>query len=138
MRSRHLILATAITTATTILYGCPDAPIRDTVTLQQESGGGYTLSGPHDLTGTLTKADQDADWVLEGSIFFPTTGYTLLQPEIAIAESYPEQVFIDFRIRTPASGATVAQIITEASFRHTISASEEATFSAEVITLTAQ
>ena len=32
---------------------------------------------------------EDAEWVVEGSFLFPTGGYTLLAPDMEVAESMP-------------------------------------------------
>lgn len=117
------------------LAGC--ACHKDTVTLTPLSGRyGYCFEGPMGLQGTLTKDNlTDAEWRLEGKFVFPSGGHTLLEPDIQIAESYPEQVFIKFSVVTPGPNEMVTMAITEAPFSQRIPASNEAQFSMTVTTV---
>ncbi len=111
-----------------LLSGCPCS--ETTVTLTQLSGRfGYCFEGPYGLQGTITKTNlNDPEWLLEGMFVFPTSGYTVDPPEIAIAESFPEQVSIRLRIFAPPPGSAVLQVVTEVPFSTAINASNQATF----------
>lgn len=116
-----------------LLVGCPCD--ETAVTLTPLSGPfGYHFEGPYDLQGNLTKDSPDAaEWELNGKFVFPTGGYTVLPPEITVAESYPEQVTILLRVREPLPGAPVTQVVTEVPVTAVISASNEAAFSMKVV-----
>lgn len=95
---------------------------------------GYGLEGPHDFVGALTKeALTDANWSLEGEFTFPTGGYTVGEPEVMIAESYPEQVRVTIEVTPPAPGTIVTQVVTKVPVSAQIPASNEATFRIEVV-----
>lgn len=90
---------------------------------------GYALEGPYSFVGSLTKDDAgDPEWHLEGDFTFPTAGYTVDEPDIRIAESYPEQVFITITVTPPAPGSVVAQVITHVPVTADIAASNQAQF----------
>lgn len=90
---------------------------------------GYALEGPHDFVGSLTKQDvDDPEWHLEGDFTFPTAGYTVDEPDIRVAESYPEQVFVTITVTPPAPGSIVAQVITHVPVTADIAASNLAQF----------
>jgi len=116
-----------------VLSGCPCG--EEAVTLTPLSGPfGYHFAGPYDLQGNLTKDSlEDAEWELNGKFVFPTGGYTVMQPEITIAESYPEQVTIVLRVREPLPGRPVTQMVMEVPVTAVISASNEAVFSMKVV-----
>ena len=107
------------------------------ITLTPLSGRyGYAFEGPLGLQGTLTKASlEDAEWVVEGSFLFPTGGHTLLVPEILIAESMPEQIFLRFNVLTPGPNAVVTQALEEKPFSHRLAASNEAAFTVTLTTI---
>ncbi len=96
---------------------------------------GYSLEGPYGFTGSLTKEElTDADWCLEGEFSFPTAGYAVSDPVIRVAESYPEQVSVVITVTPPAADSSVAQVITHVTVTATITASNEALFSIEIVT----
>jgi len=95
---------------------------------------GYLLEGRYDFTGTLTKeALTDPNWVLEGTLTFPTTGYTVRQPDVRVAESYPEQVTVTITVTPPAPGTIVAQATLPVQVTADIAASNEAKFSIHIV-----
>ena len=97
---------------------------------------GYAFEGPLGLRGTITKASlEDAEWVVEGSFQFPTGGYTLLAPEVEVAESLPEQVFLRFNVLTPGPNTIVTQALEEKPFSHRLAASNEAAFTVTLTTI---
>lgn len=91
---------------------------------------GYYVEGPWGFEGALTKETlDDAEWKLEGSFQFPTSGYLVMPAQIEILESYPEQVHITFQVFAPGSNQMVLQVISEVPVEATIAASNEAVFS---------
>ena len=97
---------------------------------------GYAFEGPLGLQGTITKASpEDAEWVVEGSFLFPTGGYTLLAPDMEVAESMPEQVFLRLNVLTPSPNAVVTQALEERPFSHRVAASNEAAFTLTLTTI---
>lgn len=107
------------------------------ITLTALSGSyGYAFEGPLGLQGTITKASlEDAEWVVGGGFLFPTGGHTLLAPEILIAESMPEQIFLRFNVLTPGPNAVVTQALEEKPFSHRLAASNEAAFTLTLTTI---
>jgi hypothetical protein len=96
---------------------------------------GYGIEGPYGLTGSLTKEElTDADWCLEANFAFPTSGYTVGEPEIRAAQTYPEKVWITITVTPPAPDLAVAQMITPIQVTALITASNEAAFGIQVIT----
>ncbi len=118
-----------------LLPGCVKEETK--VTLTPLSGRyGYAFEGPVGLQGTITKDNlTDAAWKVEGKFIFPTGGYELLEPEITVAESYPEQVFIKFKVIVPGPNDIVAMVYSEQPFSYLVTASNEAAFSVSVTTL---
>ena len=94
---------------------------------------GYSFSGIYDLAATLDRTQEG--WVLDGSFTFPTSGYTVIGPEIVVLESFPEQVIIEFTVIPPAPDEIVLQVITMETFNATIDVSDQATFTLTVNTL---
>ena len=114
--------------------GCVETPVQ----LIPFSGRfGYGLRGPFDFTGELTKDSlEEAAWRLTGTFNFPTSGYGLLEPEIIIRESYPEQVSVIFRINAPAPDAPVLLVYTSVTVSAEIAVANGATFDMTVVTCT--
>ncbi|NLN92072.1 MAG: hypothetical protein GX130_02025 [Candidatus Hydrogenedens sp.] len=100
-----------------------------------EDGTGYSLySSVYGLQGTLTKKpDSKEPWKLEGKISLPSSGYNLKEPEILVAESYPEQVSITLTVVPPPRGTIVLPAFFWYSFEAEIQASAEAQFSVKLI-----
>lgn len=67
--------------------------------------------------------------ILAGQVNLPTPCH-ILDTEIIISESYPEQVTINFQTQVEDPDQMCAQVITSKSFKVTFSASEEASISA--------
>jgi len=119
-----------------LALGCPSScgpgtcSPRTTVELIPFSGRyGYGLEGPYNFAGALTKDSLDDEcWKLEAQFVFPTTGYQVAEPEIRIAESYPEQVSIILHVTPPPEGAMVAQVLTTVPVTAEIPASNRAEF----------
>ncbi len=57
--------------------GVPQATDVGVQVLPQENGRGYRFRGSFGLTGTISKAAPDADWILAGEFRFKTGGYTV-------------------------------------------------------------
>ena len=133
MRIRTMMLILLTLGMGLVFSGCPCG--EEAVTLTPLSGPfGYHFEGPYDLQGNLTKDSlEDAEWALNGKFVFPTGGYTVAQPEITVAESYPEQVTIVLRVREPLPGTPVTQVVMEVPVAAAISASNEAMFSMKVV-----
>jgi len=95
---------------------------------------GYALEGPHDFLGSLTKEEStDLTWHLAGDFAFPTSGYTVDDPEGRVAESYPEQVYVTLTVRSPAPGSAVAQVITHIPVTANFDVSNEAQFRIRIV-----
>lgn len=120
--------------AAALLSGCPCGTDELPVTLTAFSGRfGYYLSGPYGFDGSLTKENLgDAEWTLEGTFQFPTSGYAMLGPEILVMESYPEQVTVRMRVVPPPAGSVVLQVITPRTVTYKITASDQAAFTISV------
>jgi hypothetical protein len=94
---------------------------------------GYGLSGPYGFLGSLTNYQlTDQAWRLDGSFVFPTGGYTVDEPVILVAESYPEQVSVTLRVTPPAPDAIVTQAVSVVPVTADITASNEARFNIRV------
>lgn len=113
---------------------CVEAPVE----LTPFSGRfGYGLAGPFDFTGELTKDSlEDPAWRLTGTFNFPSSGFEVLEPEIIIRESYPEQVSVTFRINAPAPDAPVLQVYTSITVSAEIAVANGATFEMTTVTCT--
>lgn len=92
------------------------------------------VEGPYDFMGELfvTRLLLTDEWTLTGSFLFPTAGFEVGEAEIAVAESFPEQVTITIPVTPPPLGAFVAQVITEVEVFETIEVSDQATFEIQV------
>ncbi len=90
---------------------------------------GYALMGPYSFRGELTKEDlNDPVWHLSGEFSFPSSGYTVLEPVVSIAESYPEQVTVTIGIMRPSPDTGVLDVITPVSITAEIAVSNGASF----------
>lgn len=95
---------------------------------------GYTLSGPHNLRGTLTKERPDApDWTLEGTFTFVTGGYRLGKVDVTMLKKLPPDVYVLIPVWPPAKGSMVTKALVEQGFSEKISASDDATFNLRVV-----
>jgi len=113
---------------------CLDEPVQ---MLPFSGRFGYGLSGAFSFTGTLTKqALTEPAWYLEGTFTFPTGGYAVGEPNIIVAESYPEQVSVTLGITAPPPDAMVTQVITQASISADIAVANGATFKIHTRTCT--
>lgn len=129
MRIHGIALPAMLVGAAVVLSGCPCG--------EEIPGGltpfsgrfGYFVVGPWGFEGALTKENPgDPEWTLEGTFQFPSSGYTVLTPDVRVAESYPEQVRIRIRVLTPSPGQVVLPVITETPVSLTIPASDQAEF----------
>ena len=129
MRTKALFVIVMTTMCGALLSGCP-CGVPEPVTLTELSGRfGYAFEGPYGLEGTLTKeAPGQGPWMLEGTFYFPTSGYKVLGPEVEIMESFPEQVRINLRVMTPPPGMPVLQVITPEPVRIEVDVDDRATF----------
>ncbi len=98
-----------------------------------EDGRGYSVEGPHGLTGTLRKESGSSEWKLEAQFTFPTAGYTVGKPVVRIAKSLPEKVSILLPVTPPAKDAAVAQVVTEVPVEASIPAHDRARFTVAVV-----
>jgi hypothetical protein len=112
------------------LAGCPCGTQTLPVELTPFSGVfGYRLDGPYGFEGRLTKDSlDDADWVLEGTFYFPDSCYTVLGPQIIVRESFPEQVDVTMRVMLPRPDLGCLTVITEVPVSYRIRASNQAQF----------
>lgn len=131
---RLLSLVTTLAFAS-LLAGCPCPEITEEITFTQSSDGlRYTLEGPYDLVGTLSKSTaEDLTWELEAVLTVPTGGYTVSAPDIVIRESFPEQVVVNIYVETPSPGEAVAQVVGFIPVEAEISASTDASFEGSII-----
>lgn len=114
---------------TLLCTGCPcgGAGVPATLSPFIESIG-YTVEGEWDFAGTLTYSSEAQAWFLDGSFTFPSSGYHLAEPDVQIAESFPEQVFIRFTVTTPPPYGIVNPVIIEVPVAIEIAVSSEAAF----------
>ena len=129
MRSHRIALPAMLVGAAVLLAGCPCGEEVPGELTPFSGRFGYFVAGPWGFEGALTKENLgDPEWTLEGTFQFPSSGYTVLAPEVQVAESYPEQVLIRIRVLTPSPGQVVLPVITEAPVSFTIPASDRAEF----------
>ena len=129
MRSHRIALPAMLVGATVLLSGCPCGEEVQGELTPFSGRFGYFVAGPWGFEGALTKENLgDPEWTIEGTFQFPSSGYTVLAPEVQVAESYPEQVLIRIRVLTPSPGQVVLPVITEAPVSFTIPASDRAEF----------
>lgn len=99
-----------------------------------DAGGGT----PSDTVVSATRTFANSRHTVRGTIMTPTPCHALTH-DVMIAESYPEQVTIQFSVNAPAGDMMCAQVIDEKDFTITFSASEQAsiraTLNGEPITL---
>jgi len=118
--------------------GCPGVVTDDTLVQMIPFSGrfGYGLEGPYGFRGSLTKDRlTDANWRLEGEFAFPTPGYCVKRPRVAVAESFPEQVTVKLIVVPPPEGSVLPQVITNVSIETDIPASNQARFVIHVVTV---
>ncbi len=83
--------------------------------------------------GTLTKKDLNTKtWILEGEFAFPTGGYSVLEPEAAVRETWPEQVEITIYVRTPKLLSFVCSTPAQVPVSAKITAEANAQFTVKV------
>ena len=91
------------------------APVTIAVIPESDSQQEYRVSGMR-FEGTLHTNGPEMIavpvWRLTGTFTFPTGGYRLLEPEILVAESYPEQVTVTLGYVAP-SGPAIQIIVQE-------------------------
>ncbi len=111
----------------------------------------YTVFGPHRLRALIlitglpegtpeeTAAAARAGsyngpvvWTLQGGFTFGTNAHRLLEPQVTVGKSKPEQVEIILTV-VPPSEEVAGIIITRAPFTATINASPQATFRVRVV-----
>jgi len=97
---------------------------------------GWILLGDWGFTGILSNFTDDTNdqWEFQGSLQFPTTGYSMAAPEITISESNPEQVNVRLLVIPPAPGEETEARAQELKFTLTFDVSEDATFDFQVVT----
>ncbi len=123
----NVLMLTGVMLCALVLTGCPcgeEMPVE----LTPLSGPfGYHVTGPWGLDGVLVKENlTDEVWRLEATFQFPSSGYRMLAPQVAIAESYPEQVFVTIPVMLP-QGIDLP-VITERQFVLEVPVSKEAAF----------
>jgi len=105
--------------------------------LKQATGvPAYTVTGPYELTGTITLVTNTPPlWRADLAFTFPTGGYTVGEPEIIVEKSLPERVTMVLPVTPPAADAMVTQALTTVAVETTVSVSSEASFEVYVQTL---
>ena len=128
--TRHRIAVLALWVgAALLLSGCPCGEETQAELAPFSGRFGYFVEGRWGFEGALTKEyPGDAQWVLEGAFQFPSSAYIVLPPEVQVAESYPEQVYVRISVLTPPPGQVVLPVITEVPVTVTIEASDRAEF----------
>ena len=98
---------------------------------------GFYMEGPYNFVGDLTKENlTDPAWRLSGMFTFNTSGFTVSQPIVSIAESYPEQVSITLAVNRPAPETVVLPVSTQISVTASILASDQAIFTVRLVVCT--
>jgi len=127
-----VLLAVAVT-----MSGCPcGGPGVPAKLSPIENVAGWVVFGDWELTGILSNFTDDPDdlWQFQGSLKFPTTGYSMAAPEITVSESNPEQVTVRLLVIPPAPGDAVESKKQELKFTLEFDVSEDATFDFQVVT----
>ena len=136
MAARFTALPAALVAAALLLSGCPCGEEVPAALTAFSGRYGYYVTGPWAFEGALTKEyPDDPEWVLEGAFQFPTSGYRVLAPSVAVAESYPEQVSVRIHVYVPSPGQEVLSVLTEAPLSLTIPASGQAEFDIRFVPL---
>ena len=140
MRPEKLTTITVVSAAVfaaLLSTGCPCPRCNDTLVQMTPFSGrfGYYLEGPYNFVGSLTKENlTDQNWRLEGEFAFPTSGYTVGEPDVRIMESFPEQVFVTIEVTPPPPRLCVIQVITNVTVTAAIPASNQAQFTIHITT----
>ncbi len=127
MRPISAALLAAAAVIALALPGCLCPPPIAGQVVQVEDSLEYDVSGPYGFEAALTKEEGQA-WVLEGAFSFPTSGYEVVDTDVRIAESYPEQVSVVFTVLRPLPGSVVLQVVEIKPVRIEIPVSDEARF----------
>jgi hypothetical protein len=83
MLFRKSLMSAVVLAAAIALCGCPCGGPGVVAKLSSiDNVTGWLLIGDWDFNGTLSNFTDDADdlWQFQGSLKFPTTGYTMAQP----------------------------------------------------------
>jgi hypothetical protein len=83
---------------------------------------------------TLEHSFADGMHTLSGTFHLPAPCYQFTY-NTRVAESFPEQVMIDFTLTPPDPAVVCIQMVSEQAFNLQVEASEQATFSARVNTI---
>jgi hypothetical protein len=103
-------------------------------------GTGFQLSGVYNLKATLVRGAAD-QWVLQGTLQFPTGGFVLGEPslmdmgDVVIQDNSDvrlrkstSHVLLQIPIQLPAAGAVVTQAVEEVKLNTTVTAPHAAEF----------
>lgn len=130
--ARNVMTLTAVALSALVLSGCPCGEPMPVELTPLSGPFGYHVAGPWGLDGVLVKEQlDDQNWRFEATFQFPSSGYTLLAPQVAIAESYPEQVSIEIPVVEPQG--VVLPVITERQVVIGVPASNRASFDIVVV-----
>lgn len=104
------------------MTGIPQATDVGVQVLPLENGQGYRFRGSFGLTGTITKAAPDADWILNGEFRFRTGGYIvgelffspldsmiISSSGVTMEQGNSNLMVVSIPIQQPKSGAAVAE-----------------------------
>jgi len=102
--------------------GVPQATDVGVQVLPQENGHGYRFRGSFGLTGTITKAAPDADWILSGEFRFKTSGYSvgelffsplgdmrISDKGLSLEQRDSSLMVVSIPVQQPRSGAAVTE-----------------------------
>jgi hypothetical protein len=117
-----------------LFSGCPCDFSVPALVLPLPGNAGYGFSGLWELRGSITRGEGGAPWAVHWEITFPTGGYAVEVEDVLIAESFPEQVRIIFRVTPPPPGSIVTQAIVTEEGDFTVDVDANATFKVEVKT----
>lgn len=131
---RRFAFYASLLAPTVLLAGCPCDFTVPALLLPLPNAAGYGFSGLWDLRGSITRGEGNAPWAVHWEITFPTGGYEIEVEDVLIAESFPEQVRIIFRVTPPPPGSIVTQAIVTEEGDFTVQVDTNATFKVDVKT----
>ncbi|HNZ49233.1 MAG TPA: hypothetical protein PLY90_11385 [Candidatus Hydrogenedentes bacterium] len=129
-----ILLPAALSGCSGVCANDDDEQDRTVTITAMEDTLGYTLSAPfYQFSGTLTKESSKDPWKLKADFYLPNSGCYVSDPEILIAESYPEQVKITLTVNPAPPGMIILPAFFVKSAEAEIQASDEAVFSVVLV-----
>lgn len=107
----------------------PAAP--EAVVLTPDGAGGFTLSGPYAIAGTLGRTEA-GPVRLAATLTFPTGGFAAGEVGIVMLKRFPEHLIFTIPVTPPASGAMVTQALVEVAVEAETPATDGATFEVRI------